>query len=202
MGKELHKAVSLGDVEAVRLLVDRTVFTGGWINVTEPDELGNTPLHLAAIHNDSAEISELLLRNGAHLSLNKKNSEGNTPLILAAENKHHKVLRFLLGKGAKPNEQGKDGKTALYHIVSLNVKTDSLLLLLRCDADPEIIDFYQNSPLSYAKFYSRGSVESLEAYGKELCDMFLSYIPNITFYSESMTWRNRKLQNTDSKICR
>ncbi|TMW57824.1 hypothetical protein Poli38472_014427 [Pythium oligandrum] len=50
--------------------------------------------------------------------LNKGDDNGNTPLILAAQNNNLKVAQYLVSKGANPNHQNKHGHTAGHYAMA------------------------------------------------------------------------------------
>jgi len=63
---------------------------------------------------DSDSVKEAL-QQGA--DVNKKNSDGNLPLCLAAQNGHKEIVTLLLDKGANPDLQDND-KWAPLHLAS------------------------------------------------------------------------------------
>jgi ankyrin repeat protein len=72
---------------------------------------GNTPLHIAVLHN-SIESILLLIKNGC--KINRQNNVGNTPLHLAAfEDKVQKnvMYTFLIQKRAQSHVKNNNGKT-------------------------------------------------------------------------------------------
>ena len=75
--------------------------------VSEKNDMGETPLHLAA-RNGDLESVETLLHYHARVSL--RNARGETPLILALMHCHSNVVLFLLDHKAErsitPNDQG------------------------------------------------------------------------------------------------
>lgn len=73
----LHKAVAQGLVENVKMLLSAGADPGA------EDSLSNSPLHLAAQMNGSAEITRLLLQAGAKAY--QRNSSGKRPMDLAQE---------------------------------------------------------------------------------------------------------------------
>ncbi len=62
---------------------------------------GNTPLHVAALHNRT-NIARRLLRHGVDVNITQNNSDGGaTPLQLAAQNGSRDVVELLIKKGAQ-----------------------------------------------------------------------------------------------------
>ncbi|CAG0899822.1 unnamed protein product [Cyprideis torosa] len=139
-----------------------------------------SPLH----HAKSAETAELLIQNGAEV--NVKDEDHETPLFVATKNDLHSVVEVLLANGADPNianrykrsplhhatsaetaellivkgaeENAKDenGKTPLF-IATENGRHSVVEVLFANQADPNIANRYQQSPLHRAK-----SVETAE----------------------------------------
>lgn len=93
-----------GDLAGVRDRVAR----GEALEVT--DELGSTPLILAAVE-DHANCVAVLLEAGADAAA--RTDYGDTALSLAAANGHLDVVRTLLLGGADPETTGSNGRTAI-----------------------------------------------------------------------------------------
>jgi ankyrin repeat protein len=87
---DLHKAVREGDADKVKKLLD----AGADVNVRESskDRLQYTPLHWAA-NNGDLEIAEILISRGA--DLDAEDPTYSTPLYLAAEQGHPKIVGFV-----------------------------------------------------------------------------------------------------------
>uniref|UniRef100_A0A674BCU3 Nuclear factor of kappa light polypeptide gene enhancer in B-cells 2 (p49/p100) n=1 Tax=Salmo trutta TaxID=8032 RepID=A0A674BCU3_SALTR len=96
------------------------------------DKNGDTPLHLAIIHLQSAVSQQLvhtLLTIQQHKVLNKLNHLGQTPLHLAVITRQVKVVDVLLRAGADPTLLDRDGRTAL-HLAALAGDDVTLQILL------------------------------------------------------------------------
>ncbi|XP_007577052.1 nuclear factor NF-kappa-B p100 subunit isoform X1 [Poecilia formosa] len=96
------------------------------------DANGDTPLHLAIIHQQTAVIQQLiqtLLSSQQHAVLNTCNHLQQTPLHLAVITRQLKVVEVLLRAGADPTLVDKDGRSPL-HLAALAGDTATLRLLL------------------------------------------------------------------------
>ena len=87
--KELHKAITLGDIKLTEDLLKKT-------NPNVQDKEGNTPLHIAS-KKGYEKIVELLIEYGANP--NAINRKGKNPLDLAYDNKHKAVIKVLKSRG-------------------------------------------------------------------------------------------------------
>jgi ankyrin repeat protein len=118
---EVADAAMRGDKAAVRGLIQRKA------DVNAPQVDGTTALHWA-VQADDLELADLLIRNGAKVSI--ATVAGATPLQLAAVNGSAALLGRLVAAGADPNVSlTKSGDTALM-IASRAGKVDALRVLL------------------------------------------------------------------------
>ena len=126
------------------------------------DKFGNTPLHVAALH-DRIGIAELLLANGA--DVNARNTDatrvprienaGETPLTLALLSYQHKeMLEVLLAHGAEVNVMLSNGDTPLHRAVQRDLAYDVELLLAN-GADPNAKGLNWETPVATAVFHDR-----------------------------------------------
>jgi ankyrin repeat protein len=83
---------------------------------------GLTPLLYAARGGCQACV-EALLKGGADIDL--PNPDGMTPLMMAIDNSHYGVARYLLDKGANPNTWDWWGRTPLYVVINMRGGPDS-----------------------------------------------------------------------------
>lgn len=83
---------------------------------------GLTPL-LYAARNGCKGCVEALLKGGAVIDL--PNPDGMTPLVVAIDNSHYDVARYLLDQGANPHTWDWWGRTALYAVVNMRGGPDS-----------------------------------------------------------------------------
>ncbi|XP_064637705.1 putative ZDHHC-type palmitoyltransferase 5 [Lineus longissimus] len=86
----LHWASFKGHADLMRLLI----YSG--FNPKQLDNFGQTPLHLATINGNLAAIKELVEKDNVSIDLKDKN--GKTPLILAKGRKHHEIVGYLNGR--------------------------------------------------------------------------------------------------------
>jgi ankyrin repeat protein len=84
-GTPLHDAAESGDPdsEVVQLLLEH----GADVNAQDGD--GWTALHLAT-HHGHVQVGKILLRRGGHWYI--ENNQGNTPLEIALESNHNKIV--------------------------------------------------------------------------------------------------------------
>ncbi|MGA8085974.1 MAG: ankyrin repeat domain-containing protein [Terracidiphilus sp.] len=141
----IHDATRRGDeAKVVALLKENPDL------VASRDKLGNTPLHIAALH-DQPAIAALLIANGADINAQNypqgidvsritrisKDAHGETPLTLALLSYNHKeMLELLLTHGADPNGSDPHG-TPLQLAIERNLPYDVELLLAN-GADPDV----------------------------------------------------------------
>lgn len=185
----IHDAARKGDQAKVVALLSQNPEL-----VFSRDKFGNTPLHLAALHNQPA-VAALLLANGADVNARNTNA-GDTPLTLALQSYQHKeMLELLLTHGAEVNVLLSNGVTPLRHAIDLDLPDDVELLLangadpnalnsvlvavlhdrtkileilLDYGADPNTKDLWGHTPLYYAKSNSHEKAAALlRAHGGE-----------------------------------
>ena len=156
----LHYAASNGNSYICSLLLSRGA------NVSQTDENGNTPLHLAASYYPYVDICQLLVDHKADVT--SVNNEGETPL-------HRAVDSYLRGSPAvcRPlitnesvNVADRLGNRPL-HIAARNGDIQNVQLLVDCGADVSVLNEDGQTPLHTA------------AGGKkdcpELCSMLLKH---------------------------
>ena len=109
-----------------------------------------TALHLVVGGGWSDKLSILLAHS---ISLNMKNINGETALMLAAENNDVMCTKLLLAHGAKVNIVDNQGRSALYKAASLGATTCLTLLLHHAKIDVNGVGWRygeSNTPLSQA----------------------------------------------------
>lgn len=99
----LHFAISLGDLEIVKILID----FGADVDLT--DSTDTTPLHIASL-NGYLPIVEQLIKAGVNLEGVSRFGQ-QTALLMAAENGHLDVVELLISAGANLNHVSSVGDT-------------------------------------------------------------------------------------------
>lgn len=168
----IHDAARKGDQAKVIALLSQDSEL-----VFSRDKFGNTPLHLAALHNRTG-VAALLLANGADVNARnnpqaswfspEKNALGETPLTLALQSYEHKeMLELLLTHGADVNVMLSDGDTPLHRAITRDLP-DDVELLLANGADPNAKGINWQSPVSFAVLQKRTRIlEILLDYGAD-----------------------------------
>lgn len=87
----LHRACTSGDLELARSAVSEVKDINGH------DLQGNNALHLSVLAS-AADVAELLLQSGAHIS--PRNREGKTPLFVALQRGYTDAIQLLIKHGA------------------------------------------------------------------------------------------------------
>ena len=77
------------------------------------NEVGNTPLGIAAASHHESLFFLLLDYTGKGISVDLANNDGDTPLLLAALGRHTAMAKALVKRGANPRHRNKEGMTAL-----------------------------------------------------------------------------------------
>ena len=146
-------AAQAGDFEAVRTLLQG----GADPNAAQAD--GLTALHWAAL-NDEVPIAQVLLYAGATVSPVTRVG-GYTPLHLASQSGHGRMVLALLEGGADANAYTTTGVTAL-HFAAQADAADAIRALVEHGADVNARDsFSSRTPLMFASH--RGAVEATRA---------------------------------------
>jgi ankyrin repeat protein len=108
-------AINQGEFEIVKLLVQK----GASVNLGDRSAC---PIHYACERNRE-DIVAYLLECGACIEI--KDGDGDTPLIIASKAGFYAMAKFLISKGANPEQRNKNGKRALDY--SRSSELDKLL---------------------------------------------------------------------------
>ena len=101
---------------------------------------------------DEIEASSLL-KNLA--GVNDRNNKGWSPLIVAAYHGNHRVVNFLLERGALANDENYNGTSVLMYAKDFALKTKDKTTfnrLIKVGADVEKKDFYGKGLRDYLTF--------------------------------------------------
>ncbi len=159
---------SVNEPQKVKLLLEHHA------NVNAASKTGRTPLMIAALHNGSDSVVDLLLANGADAKARDKG--GMTFLFAASSAGNSRQVRIALDKGADANGKDQTGFTPLMNAAA-GGDVPSVKLLLSKGADPNAISAKEafgtvkNGPINLGS-YSALSLASV--YGPvEIVDLLL-----------------------------
>jgi ankyrin repeat protein len=148
-GDEIHDAAKKGDLGKGKALIK-----GNPDLVASKDNVGRTPLHLAASFGHK-EVAELLLTNKAEV--NAKAKLGQTPLLWAASEGHKEVVELLLAGKADVNAADNNGWTPLHKAAARGHK-EVVELLLANKATVDARNIQGETPLMAAAGEGRKEV--------------------------------------------
>jgi ankyrin repeat protein len=120
-------------------------------NVNVENQLGETPLMLAAINNQ-IELAHVLIERGADI-----NRQGWTPLHYAAAKGHREMMRLLLAHDAYIDSEAANATTPLM-MAAFSTSSLAVKLLLEEGADPTLVNHANASALDIA--LSKGHEQS------------------------------------------
>ena len=147
---ELYWAVTGGDLEIVRLLLDAGA------EVAAEAQAKASSLH-AAVEAANLPVASLLLDYGGEVALNWFDYVDRTPLMIAVEMGNVVLARRLIDAGtdANANNEPHIGDTAL-HMAVANGTLEMVELLLKAGADPTVRGWMWITPLDNARARKRG----------------------------------------------
>lgn len=151
---DLFEAVALGYQERAAALL---ALQPELANAVAPD--GFTPLTLAAFFG-RLELTELLLRHGAHVNLASQNVAQVMPLHSAVAAQQLAIAQTLIAHGADVNAQQPGAFTPL-HGAAQNGQIDMIELLLRHGADINARASRDRSALDFAREEQHAAVIAL-----------------------------------------
>ena len=140
----LEDAIFGGNINCLRVLLEAGA------DKDKADEMGRTPLHLAAEKN-TPDCLRLLLDAGAETD--KADQDGSVALHWAASRGHVDCLRLLLEAGADKNKGDTTGLTPLHDAAECG-HLGCLRLLLEAGADASARSKIGNTPLDIADQYN------------------------------------------------
>jgi len=112
-----YNSLLIGAFESNNIeLIDFLLLEGADIN--HKDEKGNSVLSYAAENGNIQNLKMCIEKYKQNINL--QNNEGQTPLMLACNNKHIDAVNYLIGKGALLEIRDNNGQTALFYSVSDN----------------------------------------------------------------------------------
>ena len=113
-------------------------------------------IHKAAIRGDLKGLKAQIV---AGTDPNLRDSNGKTPLMLAAQKRHKEIVEYLIAQGADINAQTKNGFTALFHTC---IQGDDELAKLLIDSGADVNAREDgNTPLMIAAFRGHLNVVKL-----------------------------------------
>jgi len=115
--------------------------------LSEEDEYGYTPLHIAAACIADLSAIEMLIYSNS--DINKESSKGFTPFHRAVEKNTFEVVEFLINNGAEINKTDNNGYTPLHFAVHQG-KYNMAVLLKVSGADLNSADANGLTPLHHA----------------------------------------------------
>lgn len=124
---------------------------------SERDEVGRTPL-MWACRNNSVDVINYILSNGADLYA--RDCFGQTPFLHACRGNTRGVLEFLARKGARIHDIDRDGQHGIHHAARGNTREVLELLLQKLQADIDIKDWRNRSPIHHAA--ATGQIENVQ----------------------------------------
>lgn len=153
-GSALVYAAKKGHLSTVKLLLG----AGAHLDACdkESEYLGgdyNQALYWASA-NGYTRIARLLLHHGA--KMNGQDSTGYGPLLAAVDASHWEIARMLLVSGANPNFHTSHSLESALMIASRQGALDTVKILLKYGADPEVKDKYGHAAVWFAldhKYY-------------------------------------------------
>ena len=117
----------------------------GNIDLTQANEFGNTPLHVACKVRDkgNVELVKLFLNSGLEFDINAEGIDGFTPLQYAVSSGNNEIVKVLLENGASVNKPDNSGATPIMNAVAQYDNDDSVIkTLLENGADTSIANNY------------------------------------------------------------
>ena len=135
--------------------------------LTYKDKEGNTLLHRAVSEGARPSVTKVII--DVMGQVNVRNSNGETPLGLAAAVGNKKIVEILLAAGAQPDAQDKQGQTALMR-ASDSGHAGVVAILIKHGADVNAADRHQETALMMACSWGYHKVVQALAHSGAACD--------------------------------
>lgn len=136
-------------------------------NGADPDarmdrpDFGETAFAYAAQYGD-VQLAKLLLKYGADINRSCEcDDDGASPLQVAVLHEHLELVRYLIDHGADVNQRSVGNGAVALHAAGLKKDLAYTELLLSKGANPNVLDNYGNTPLSYASQKGHDAIASL-----------------------------------------
>ncbi len=178
----ITRAIISKDVNTVKLILDQGADTGVKVTLPSPDGfIKGCSLLFQAIYdadrdNDDVRIVELLLNRVPEL-LDKKNGNGDSPLVYAAKRRRKNIFLYLLNKNTDETEKKKATELA----VKLGLKTDEYRMISNLTADTIVEESISVDMAGYMQNYEiktheePWSAESVSGARPEIARRYLPY---------------------------
>jgi ankyrin repeat protein len=149
----IHEAISKGDLELVRHLIEKD---SSLVNITDNNEM--TPLHFAVIA-ESIETVSYLIDKGANI--NAVNNIKETPLHIAAKKGKSKITEILLKNGADVTVINVWDRAPLRNATEWGHDRKTVELLINADSDVNRKNSRGDRVLFSSLFYGKKEVIDL-----------------------------------------
>lgn len=122
------------------------VFLSLGVDVNQADAYGQTPLHLAVVHNDQDSLKELL--KSKKIKLDELNDEGFTPLHIAVGNNYFELVKLLIESGADVLKKSPVSGDNVLHIAVMQSEANMEMIAFLIGYDEELLHQKNNSGIN------------------------------------------------------
>jgi ankyrin repeat protein len=154
-------------------------------DLNQADSDGNTPIHIAVSHKVNTEKLQLLINN--KYPVNRRNSEGVTPLLLSVKQGNKDLTRILLQNGGDPYTSDNSGDCAVSYAIKNN--WDILNVIVQVIGNKR--DMSGESILHYAA--KTADVETVKRLISMSLDKNLKNISGETAYDVAIRWQRKDI---------